>query len=472
LERQAEKVRAGLITPAEARKAEHVGRPIAEHVDAYITSLEASGASPKHVAEARRVLKPVLGGCGFGTLGALERSAVERRLIQRRQAGASARTRNIDLVRLLAFANWCKETGRLIGNPFEAIGKANEAETRRKRRAMTDAELGRLLDVARRRPLLEALTVRTGKRKGQAVANVRPEIREQLEATGRERALMYKVLVLTGLRRGELASLCISQVRLDGPIPHVELDAEDEKNREGNGVVVRSDLAEDLRRWLADRLAVHRAEAAGRGEPILASLPADRPLFYVPSNLLKIFDRDLKAAGIPKKDERGRTLDIHALRTTFGTMLSRGGVPLRMARAAMRHSDPSLTANVYTDPRLLDVSGALDTLPALTLDSSPDSERVRAGLTGTYDDGSVAPLVALTGGKSSQTPAITDKMDTIPLESADSDGLVASTAMATQKARKSFLTSEPERAGEEIRTPDVQLGKPKKSQARSPFQVV
>jgi hypothetical protein len=31
--------------------------------------------------------------------------------------------------------------------------------------------------------------------------------------------------------------------------------------------------------------------------------------------------------------------------------------------------------------------------------------------------------------------------------------------MATQKARRSFLTSEPLRAGEGIRTPDVQLGK-------------
>jgi hypothetical protein len=35
----------------------------------------------------------------------------------------------------------------------------------------------------------------------------------------------------------------------------------------------------------------------------------------------------------------------------------------------MRHSDPSLTANVYTDPKLLGVHGALDALPALPLDA-------------------------------------------------------------------------------------------------------
>ncbi len=32
----------------------------------------------------------------------------------------------------------------------------------------------------------------------------------------------------------------------------------------------------------------------------------------------------------------------------------------------MRHSDPSLTANVYTDPKLLDVAGALEALPILS----------------------------------------------------------------------------------------------------------
>jgi hypothetical protein len=33
----------------------------------------------------------------------------------------------------------------------------------------------------------------------------------------------------------------------------------------------------------------------------------------------------------------------------------------------MRHSDPSLTANLYTDPKLLDVAGAVASLPDLPL---------------------------------------------------------------------------------------------------------
>jgi hypothetical protein len=71
------------------------------------------------------------------------------------------------------------------------------------------------------------------------------------------------------------------------------------------------------------------------------------------------------AAGIPKRDERNRVVDIHALRVTFGTHLCAAGVPLRTAQAAMRHSKPELTANVYTDPKLLDVAGVIQALPDL-----------------------------------------------------------------------------------------------------------
>jgi len=73
------------------------------------------------------------------------------------------------------------------------------------------------------------------------------------------------------------------------------------------------------------------------------------PLFRVPAGLVKILNRDLKAADIPKQDERGRTVDVHALRHTFGTLLSKHGVAPRTAHAAMRHSTIDLTMNVYTD---------------------------------------------------------------------------------------------------------------------------
>jgi len=90
---------------------------------------------------------------------------------------------------------------------------------------MTEDELGRLLDVARQRPLLEALTVRKGKRRGERYAKVRETVRQRLEVLGRERALIYKTFILSGLRKGELAALTVGQLYLDEPIPYIALDA-------------------------------------------------------------------------------------------------------------------------------------------------------------------------------------------------------------------------------------------------------
>jgi integrase len=414
LKRKAERVRSGLLTPAEARTAAHLATPLGEHFDAYLNALAAAGSVPMHRNNVKSYLNRLAADCGFGPLADLSRESLEKWLARETKSGRSARSRNTHRAPLIAFANWCADPsiGRLSSNPFKGVPKADEkADPRRRRRSMTEAELVKLLDVARRRPLLDALTVRRGKRKGQAVANVKPDFRKRLEAVGRERELIYKARVLSGLRKNELATLSVAQLCLDGPIPYVNLDVADEKNREGNDIVIRADLAADLRAWLDEKLGTLQAEAHRRGEPIPSRLPGDIPVFAIPDGLVRIFDRDLKLAGIAKRDERGRTLDVHALRMTFGTLLGKGGVPLRTTQAAMRHSDPKLTANVYTDPKLLDVRGALDALPSLPLGEGPTVERERARATGTDAHGpcAVAPLVALNRGNERQTKFIGDK---------------------------------------------------------------
>jgi hypothetical protein len=199
---------------------------------------------------------------------------------------------------------------------------------------------------------------------------------------GRERALIYKTLVLTGLRKGELDSLFPVQLFLDTAPAFAMLDAADEKNRKGSSLPIREDLANDLKQWLADKLARLQNEARRHGAPVPVRLPPDCKVFDVPKNLYRHLDRDLVEAGIArwvgkgkarkidKRDDRGWTIDVHALRTTFGTLLSKAGVMPRTAQDAMRHSTIDLTMKFYTDPRLLDVHGAVDALPALPLDGT------------------------------------------------------------------------------------------------------
>lgn len=74
----------------------------------------------------------------------------------------------------------------------------------------------------------------------------------------------------------------------------------------------------------------------------------------------------------------------------------------------MRHSDIGLTMITYTDPKLLDVQGALNALPSLPLTDVPHSQREVARATGTDNlrpstvIRSVTPTVTPTADFSSQ----------------------------------------------------------------------
>jgi len=63
----------------------------------------------------------------------------------------------------------------------------------------------------------------------------------------------------------------------------------------------------------------------------------------------------------------------------------------------MRHSDVRLTMNVYTDPRLLDLVGAMDALPALSIDPGVSKLEAAKG-TGTSSR-PVAPTSFILGQK-------------------------------------------------------------------------
>jgi integrase len=368
LERAVARKKVGLANPYE----EHRTTSIEEHVREYEAHLRNSECvTTKHLKETMRRLRLVLGGCKAaqlddirsGAVGAVLRRLAEGGAGGKTKGNASARTRNTYLSSVRAFTRWCLDTERVEKDPLAPVPSVDRkrkkgrthhlaatGESRRKRRALTETELIRLLEVARVRPLREAMLIRRGKRKGELTATVKPEVQERLKRLGLERALVYKTLVLTGLRRGELAELAVDHLTLTGPEPQLHLPGEATKNDEDAHLPLRSDLASDLAEWI---------DWTGK-------TGTDR-VFRVPTELVKILKRDLALAKIPDRDERGRTVDVHALRYTTATLLSRAKVPPRVAQKLMRHSDIKLTMDVYTDVHKSDEAEALAALPEMPL---------------------------------------------------------------------------------------------------------
>jgi integrase len=516
LERRAVRVKGKILTAAEDAMIDHQETPLTEHLSGYLVHLRAKGDSNVHLADNNRLATKIITDCGFSVLADVRREALERWLVQRAAEGMAARTRNSYLQAIRGLCNWCIDTGRLAVNPLTRIAKADEtADRRRTRRALTEAELRRLLDVAHRRPLAEygRLTVRKPKNQAKRKRDTwkmlpltadeldaatdrartrlakNPTLVAAMEALGRERALIYKTLVLTGLRKGELASITVGQVVLDADPPYLILEAADEKNREGSTIPLRADLAADLREWLAEKARAMQ-EAAREASTVqfdskhqgqekcslgdftgpegqsclpLTRLSANTPLFTVPRALVRILDRDLGLAGIPKRDERGRTVDVHALRHTFGTLLSKGGVAPRTAQAAMRHSKIDLTMNVYTDPKLLDVAAAVEALPNLPLGTGPQTEAAALSATGTEDltPSPLVPTLVPTGGKPCTLQSILDKIASAAEKSGAANAVAASAYLVKQKDPLTTLvigSSERGRRESNPQPPDRQSG--------------
>jgi integrase len=350
LERDVQLGRAGVLDPF----AQHRNAPIDSHVADYEVHTRNKGVSAKTLSEDLRRLRAVLSGCGVRTLSDLRPESVERFLAALADRNAGASTRNSYLKSVKAFAGWCLRTRRMGENPLACL-RAVQGEIRRRRRALTEDELARLLKATRERPLVAAMMIKRGPRRGRPEAQIKPETRAAIEHLGWEHSLIYKTLVYTGLRRGELEALEVRHLVLAGPRPCLVLPPVMTKNRSGANIPLRADLVLDLKQWI---------EVTRKSGP-------DR-VFRVSEDLNKLLKRDLKWAGIPYRDEQGRTVDVHALRHTTATYLSRAKVSPRVAQGFMRHADIKLTMQTYTDASLLNEAEALAALPDLALKRDAD----------------------------------------------------------------------------------------------------
>jgi integrase len=316
IEREVEHKKADLVDVY----APHRARKFTEHVADYVADLKAKGRDDMYVYNTERRLSILAEGCPWRTLADVtadsfirwravamkERTKCVEKTTDKPGKAISARTVNQFLETARAFLNWCAAMDRTPGVQVNAKLKVS--------------------------PLLAGVDKVTGE-----VVRVRRALTDEQVATILAKAddwrkLPYRLGLATGLRRQELEDLQWGDVRLQAIPPYIQLRAQATKARRGDRL--------DLPQTLADELRKAKPEDAADNARVLPN--------GVPS--MRLWRKDLKAAGVDYRDAQGRRADFHGgTRKTLCSRLHKAGVPLAVAMKRMRHTDAKLTMVDYTD---------------------------------------------------------------------------------------------------------------------------
>jgi integrase len=354
-----EQIKAGVLKPKDIERLDRMRSPVADLVNDYLTDLKAA-VCPRHYEQRSRIVRAVVAGVKAKTLAELTPAAVKgfidglkmKPTANRPDPGpVSARTRDTYRIGAACFGTWLVEQDILKANPLAGLKgySGKRAAKVRRRRALKADELRRLIDAAARRPLAMKRVRRQGPRKGESSVNLRETTVKRLEDAGRQRALLYKVAVFTGLRRQELAALKVGDLDLDAkPFPTLALPGQFTKNGEDALLCLVPSLAEELRAFTSGR-------------------PASDPLFRVAQRVIRAFRKDLAHAGIPYADVRGRFADFHSLRKTGNVILGTAGVDAKVRQLFLRHGNIGLTTKEYDDDAMYDLGEAVQVFEGLKL---------------------------------------------------------------------------------------------------------
>lgn len=322
----------GLLTD----ETEHARRSLGKHVQEFEALLKARAVSEAYREERVEHLQAFIDFAKARRLTDLTADQAHAWIPALRES-LSARSVNKRIAALRQFGRWLKRSRRVAHDPFEILELQNEeADRRHVRRALTPAEFHRLLNAARVRPLAQASKHRTR-------TGVTSKEESRLRALGEARALVYLLAAGAGLRREEMYRLRWRDV--DGDRGLLRLGRT--KSGREQYVALHPHLKDVLLR-------------AGGGR---AAEETVIPKRCFPN--ARTFTADLEAAGIAKKDDQGRVLDLHSLRGTMLTWLKDAGVHPAVAQRAARHAKIDTTIRHYTHVVDDEVRAALSQVPLL-----------------------------------------------------------------------------------------------------------
>lgn len=322
LERTAERKHAGLRTTAKKR--------IGDARYEYLNHLQLNGTDMMgtHYKETNRILTAIICYCGWHYTTDINNQDFQNYLAN--MIDRAPRTRNRHQETLRAFLNYCVRMDWLEENPIARLRMApvGQAGRRHHRRAFTLEEFQKLLEV-----------------------------------TPEPRRTIYAVAGLSGLRRSELAKLETHDFTLSYHAVfqkgHTaegkwQLRSTITKNKKTTHLPMLPECAQELsahcRGWL-------------KHSTVFQSIPHVWTL-----------RADMKRAGIERVDKRGKRLDFHSFRYFFCTLLAKH-LPIQEVQRLMRHSTIKLTADLYNDLGLEDLTAKVQRLPRLlTREDEPPAQ--------------------------------------------------------------------------------------------------
>ena len=322
LEERARMCRDGLIDPELERARDSRRTPIERHLAAFEKSLKKT--SPKHVKLVMSRVRRIVSDAGIESTAEIDIDTVEEVLQERLATGEIGfRTYNHYIQAIDSFCNWMVPK-RMPHNPLQGMKRLNAQEDiRHERRALLPEEFEKL--------------VRSARTSGVSIQCF----------DGEQRARIYILSYMTGLRRREIASLTPESFDLKSTPPTLTIEAACSKHRRKDVLPLHADLASRLPVWL---------DGMAPDEKLFPKLERRRTWLMV--------KKDLERADIPYRDKKGRVADFHAAgRHTHITELLRNGASVPEAKELARHSDVRMTMK-YTHIGLADQAKAIAKLPA------------------------------------------------------------------------------------------------------------
>ena len=274
--------------PATAIPAESLRLTLAEALADLLDAYEVAGRSPHTLTLFRTHvgrLIAFLAQDGIVSLDGVTTAHVTRFLAHERKRGLKPASLSVSLRTLRRFFQWAVEQGHLAGNPARSV--MAPTVTVEPVKFLSSDDLDRLLTCIAKDKTLEGV---------------------------RDTAFV-RVLMDTGLRRGEVIGLRVTDVSDD--LRLLTVRGATSKTRHGRTVTVGRVTANALRTYLRVRTA-YLARNGRSGE---AALWVGAKGVMSDNGALQMFHRRLEAAGLPKRS-------LHSLRHGWAAGLVADGVPM------------------------------------------------------------------------------------------------------------------------------------------------